>query len=328
MSFAQIYGQERAVRMLRSALQTNALAHAYIFGGPPGTGRRKAAETLIQAAYCVSGTGDACGECLECRKVKNRNHPEVRWIEPDGTAIKIDQIRELQQNFAFRSAGGRRKFYVVNEAERMTVQAANSLLKFLEEPHSDVVAILITDNGQALLPTIRSRAQFIPFVPVNREEMSRLLLAEGHPAPLVRAAVHLAAGPDAAREMLRADWFAETRNIMIQLARESQNELSSALATIQNQVVKGEAAEHLPVLLDLWLLWFKDLVHLHLGREDRVVFADQLPLLRAQAKSGAPHGWIGCMEHVMELKKRLRFHANAQLGLEQLAVKVHRLREQ
>lgn len=320
MSFQLITGQRRAVLMIQNALRQHSLAHAYIFSGPAGTGRKRMAETLAQAIYCIEQNGDACGNCIECRKVAHRNHPDVHWTQPDGATIKIDQIRDLKKRLGFRAAQDSTRIYILEEAERMTVQAANSLLKFLEEPTSRVMAILITENGQALLPTIRSRAQIIPFVPMSPGAMIPVLLQEDHAEELVRAAVHLAPGLDAARQLILANWFAELRNVVIQLAKESHDDLASALLTIQNRVVKGDASEHVPELLELWLLWYKDIIHIRLGKRDQVVYIDQYEWLSRHAAAQGLAQQVGCMERIVELRRRLRSNVNSQLSLEGLAV--------
>ena len=175
MSFESIIGQDRAKQMLQNGLRNKQLSHAYIFNGPVGTGKQRMALALAQAIFCEQQSEDACGHCLECRKTENQNHPDLHWVQPEGNTIKIEQIRELQRQFTFRASSAQTKVYVILQADRMTVQAANSLLKFLEEPQSTVVAILITDNGHAMLPTIQSRAQWITFKPAAPFEMFPLL---------------------------------------------------------------------------------------------------------------------------------------------------------
>jgi DNA polymerase-3 subunit delta' len=320
MTFQSIPGQDRAKRLLQNALRTDKLSHAYIFAGPAGSGRKRMARAFVQALFCSEGTDEACGRCLECRKLEHGNHPDLHWIEPDGASIKIDQIRELQQQFAYRSASGM-KVYVLNEADKMTVQAANSLLKFLEEPQSPSMAILITEKGQALLPTIQSRAQWVPFAPMAPEQMKEALLAEGHPRELVHAAVHLASGLDAARELIQINWFAETRNGMIQLMKDVANQTSVAVS-VQQKVMKTEIAEHLDMLLDMLLLWFKDMIQIAVGRKSHLVFVDQAEWLAQHSFSRSIGGWLACMDRTMEARKRLRSNANAQLVLEQLLIGV------
>jgi len=322
MPFADIQGQEAAKRLLQSGLIHHRLSHAYIFAGPVGTGRKRMALALAQAMFCLEQTGDACGMCLECRKVEHGNHPDLHIIEPDGASIRIDQIRELQKEFAYRataSAGGS-KFYMIDRADTMTVQAANSLLKFLEEPSSRVVAVLIAENGHALLPTIQSRAQWIGFTPMPRDLMVKQLLDEGHPAPLVHPAAHLTAGLGAARELIASNWFAETRNVVIQLTKETISRFPSSFVTVQQKWAKTEWTGHTDVLFDLWILLLKDIVQLSMGRKDKLVYIDQTDWMISLSYSRDAASWVTLLERAVELKKRLRFNANPQLVLEKMLV--------
>lgn len=320
MSFQSINGQQRAKQMLQNGLRNNKISHAYIFSGPMGTGKQRMALTLAKAIFCKERDDDACGQCLECRKTENHNHPGLHWIKPDGAAIKIEQIRGLQKEFSYRAASFQSKVYIIQEAERMTVQAANSLLKFLEEPQSDIVAILITENGHALLPTIRSRAQWIPFVPMAPREMVPVLTSEGFAEELIHPAVRLAAGLDAARELIQLNWFAEIRGVVIQLAKECLTRYASALITAQQKVIKSELAEHMGTLFDLLILWYKDMIYIQVDRKDHIVFIDQIDWIKRHAFTREPSYWLGCMEQAIEIQKRLRFYVNPQLALEQFMI--------
>src|SRR5690606_24330517 len=125
--------------------------HAYLFTGPAGTGKLALANRFAKALCCLQLIdGVACGNCGECRKFDHGNQQDVLYLAPDGQSIKIDQIRQLQRNMVYRTTSSKRMVYIVEQAHKMTVQAANSLLKFLEEPVSPVVAILLTNNDQAV----------------------------------------------------------------------------------------------------------------------------------------------------------------------------------
>ncbi|GAA3411803.1 DNA polymerase III subunit delta' [Paenibacillus hodogayensis] len=321
MNFEMIPGQERAKRLLQNGLRMDKLSHAYIFAGPSGSGRKETARAFVAALFCSRNADNACGECLECRKLAHGNHPDLYWIEPDGASIKIDQIRELQQQFAYRSSTSGTKVYVLNEADRMTTQAANSLLKFLEEPQSPIIGILLTQNGQALLPTIQSRAQWVQFFPLPPERIRQKLLAEGLAPELVHVAAQLAAGVEAARELIQINWFAETRNVMIQLMKDLAGK-QPFVVSVQQKVMKSEVADHLDTLFDMIMLWFKDLIHVSCGRKSSIVYIDQSDWLVKAAFTRDADGWIGCMEQAVEARKRLRSNANAQLVLEQFLIGV------
>ena len=134
MSIAQLPGQQKAKRILQHALSSGKVSHAYLFTGPPGSGRMAMANAFAKALFCTGGSNDACGHCLECRKFDHGNQPDLHIVEPEGASIKIDQIRELQRELSYKNIGSERKIYIIGRVETMTLQAANSLLKFLEEP--------------------------------------------------------------------------------------------------------------------------------------------------------------------------------------------------
>ncbi|MFD0717109.1 DNA polymerase III subunit delta' [Paenibacillus sp. GCM10027626] len=322
MSIEQLPGQPKAKRILLHALKSGKVSHAYLFTGPPGSGRMAMAQAFAQALFCSSGSGDACGECLECRKFEHGNQPDLHIIEPDGQSIKIDQIRELQRELAYRNSGTARKVYIMKRAETMTLQAANSLLKFLEEPQSEVVAILLADNGQAVLPTIRSRTQWVPFLPLAPGEMLQTLTEEGFPALLARAAVQLASGLDSCREIIQQNEFAEMRNVVIQLGKDSLTRFTAAMLTAQQRVFKSELGNQPQLLLSLLVLWYKDMIHIQAGRQEAVVFIDQVDWLSKHAFGRSAAGWVQCMEHTLEAGKRIRANVAPQLAIEQLLVRI------
>ncbi|MDF2926268.1 MAG: holB [Paenibacillaceae bacterium] len=323
MSFQSIPGQARAKRMLQNGLKSGKLSHAYIFSGPAGSGRSQMAVKLAQAVFCTEMVDDACGTCRECRKVEHGNHPNLIRIDPDGASVKIEQIRELQRELGYRASGDQKKIYVISQADRMTIQAANSLLKFLEEPGPDIMAILITENGQALLPTIQSRAQWVPFTPLGVAEMVEALHEqEGHPLALVLPAAHVAGGLDGARNYIQSKEFAEARNVMLQLAKETLTRFPHVLVTVQQLIFKSELAAQLSLILDLWLLCLKDMIHLRSGRRESVVYIDQTDWMYKHAMNLDMHYWVRSMELVIELQKRLRTSANAQLALEQAVIEM------
>ena len=224
-------------------------------------------------------------------------------VAPDGNNIKIDQIRDLQHIFSYRSKAGHPKVYIIEQAEKMTVQAANSLLKFLEEPQVPAVGILITDNGQAMLPTIRSRAQMVPFSALNPEDMLQSLIKEGFPANLVRPAVHLASGLEACREILQQNWFAEIRNVMLQLGKESLGRGSTSLISAQQKLFKTGLSEHLDMLLSLFHLWFRDMLYVQYGRHEHIVFIDQLDMLSQLAHTRSTEQWVSYMDLAAACRK-------------------------
>jgi DNA polymerase-3 subunit delta' len=130
VTFAQIIGHDRQKDILRRALAGGRLAHAYLFAGPEGVGKRLMALAVARVLFCSVGTG--CGECAACRKLDHRNHPDLHVLEPDGNSIKIEQVRAIQRDLSLRPVEGSRKVCLLEAAETMTTAAANALLKTLE----------------------------------------------------------------------------------------------------------------------------------------------------------------------------------------------------
>ena len=181
MSFDNIIGQELAIQLLRNSLKHGRVSHAYLFIGPSGVGKKLAAINLAKALNCEGISKVPCDRCVSCKKIDATIHPDVQYIYPTGASlsITIDNIRELRTQISFKTYEGKKKIYIIAEAENMTIQAANCLLKTLEEPPENSVLILTAADAHLLLQTIVSRCQAVPF---NRIELHRIesFLVEHH----------------------------------------------------------------------------------------------------------------------------------------------------
>jgi DNA polymerase-3 subunit delta' len=219
MPFSEVIAQDRAVGALRAALRRGALHHAYLFGGPPGTGTARAARVLAQAANCEGGAGgpagfreEPCGSCRPCRKIEADIHPDVLWLAEERAMAKagrwepksgrspskdivVDQVRDLvDHRLSMKRFEGRRRFVVIDPADAMNPQAQNALLKTLEEPPIETTLVLVAGNPDALLPTIRSRCLRISFGPIPDRLVLERLEAEGRSPAEARLAAALAGG--------------------------------------------------------------------------------------------------------------------------------------
>jgi DNA polymerase-3 subunit delta' len=174
--FSDILCQEHAIEFLKRVISRGKIPHAYLFAGIPGIGKATTALALTQGINCQKQIdGEGCGQCPSCRQIVGGNFPDLHMIEPDGQNIKIEQIRELNRILAFKPLSGRFRVSIIRQAETMTDEAANSLLKTLEEPPQYNILILNVTEPQALFPTIVSRCQKVLFRPIPVQTIAEWL---------------------------------------------------------------------------------------------------------------------------------------------------------
>lgn len=178
-SFSQIIGQETAVTFLKRVIGSGKIPHAFLFTGIEGVGKTTTALAFCQAINCLEPVNyEGCGRCRNCRRMTSGNFPDLKFVEPDGQFIKIEQIRELNRDICFMPVEGAYRVVVINRAELMNQESANSFLKTLEEPPPGNVIILKVKEPRDLLPTIVSRCQKIPFRPLPRSAVREYLMHE------------------------------------------------------------------------------------------------------------------------------------------------------
>jgi DNA polymerase-3 subunit delta' len=179
MSFKDIKGQNKPIEILKSYLASASLEGAYLFTGEEGIGKYLVAWNLAKAANCLNRNDDSCDTCSSCLKIDKNQHPDVHCIETvDSDAIKIEYVRQLKKEINLRPYEGKKKVFIINDAHLLTAEAANALLKTLEEPPQNSLLILISAKPALLLKTIISRCKTIRFFSLGRAELEELLKKE------------------------------------------------------------------------------------------------------------------------------------------------------
>ena len=179
MAFKDIIGNSGVKKILHRALKQKKLANSLLFAGPGGIGKEETALVVAKALNCLKKPADACEECAHCRAINNGNFPDVMVISPAKDVLKIDQMRLLKDTAHLKPMAGRKRVFIILEAEKMNDEASNSLLKVLEEPPPFSHIVLVTPNPYRIMPTIKSRCQVFQFSPIPREEIQKALITKG-----------------------------------------------------------------------------------------------------------------------------------------------------
>jgi DNA polymerase III subunit delta' len=175
MGFDDFLGNAPVCRAIRRQLTDGQFPNSVLFSGIQGIGKWTLAQSVAKALNCGTLRNDFCDDCSSCRRISENAHPDVRNIAPDGQFIKIDQMRDLSREAFFKPFEGRKQVFVIDEAERLRDEAANSILKTLEEPPDTSILILVTSRPNDLLPTIRSRCQNFRFAPLTPPDLEQQL---------------------------------------------------------------------------------------------------------------------------------------------------------
>ncbi len=255
MGFEQIAGQDLLVGALRRTLARGEINHAYLFAGPDGSGKKTLALLFAQALNC-SAENPPCGVCLSCRKTASGNHPNLFQIRPQGSSIKIEQLRELKERFFYLSTEGQKKICIIFEADRLTLPAGNSILKILEEPPEDLVFLLLSARPWALLKTILSRCAHFFLRPLSHEDMSQLLEGKKDLPPSQRELlISLSEGnPGRALEMLDREGWQEKFEEALSLLRRAE---SSAIEELFPLAEELSRRDDLQEIIAAFLLVFR-----------------------------------------------------------------------
>jgi len=327
----QVIGQNRVVTLLQRSLEEESLAHAYLLVGPPHVGKMTLALNLAQALNCQA-TERPCGECASCQKIVSANHADVQVIgltqNVDSaeaklrTEIGIDQIRQMQHSANLPPFEGKYKIFIIEGAEFLSIEAANCLLKTLEEPTGKVVFILLTTNDRLLPATVVSRCQRLELSPLAATEVETALNSrwgiEPQKAKLLARLSHgclgwaLSAAFDDGLLQQRAEKIDRLLDIINADYEERfayANQLAAQFA--QNRGLVQE-------VLDLWLDWWRDLLLAKIGCSDITTNVDRLDKLAEMAKDYRLAQIKAFINSIQAAEEQLRQNANPRLVLEVL----------
>lgn len=330
MPFGQIRGQERAIATLRNALGNDRLAHAYLFIGPEGVGKRLTALTLAKAMNCQSPpeVGDCCEKCPSCIKVNSSNHADVIVMEPEGEFIKIDQVREIQKRLRFRPMEEGRRACIIDPADQMKAEASNALLKILEEPPRDTHLLLMTVRPHQLLSTILSRCQWIRFKHLSQPDIAQILKKDrGLDEEKAHFYASLAGGSAGQAVSLSARVDFQKRLDWLQVFSDLPQKSTEEVFETCERLAKDE--EEIGDLLNLWKIWVRDLTVFKVQgnrTKEGLINHDLLSVVEKDAAKSSFDRLEGIFSLISEVQRSLAYNVNKQLALETLMLEIRKER--
>ena len=328
--FRDIIGQEMAIRHLKGAIGSGKVAHAYIFDGEKGMGKKTLSSVFVKALQCEEPlenreNTEPCGKCHSCIMADSGSHPDIITVTHEKpNSIGVDEIREQVVNdVMIRPYSGGRKVYIIPDAHLMTVQAQNSLLKTLEGPPGYAVIILLPDNKDMLLPTLISRSVCLPMRAVKNEEIAKFLMEKkGIPAYETETLVSFAQGNLGKAELLSEsedfkELWDEVRHLLTGIRKMSDVEVSAAASKAQQR--KDQKEDYLSFLL----LWFRDVLFLKSGGEEEgVIFKGEMRELIEASGYYSFERLNDIIEAIKEADSKMESNVNPEYTYELLFMKM------
>ncbi len=320
MKFQDVIGQEQITGHLQNAIRMGKISHAYIIQGEAGSGKKMLADIFATTLQCEEGGIEPCGHCQSCKQAVSGNHPDIRRVTHEKATIGVDDIRlQLNNDIMVKPYSRPYKVYIIDEAEKMTEQAQNAMLKTIEEPPEYAVIFLLTVNAKLLLPTILSRCILLNVRPVARQAVTKLLTEQyGIAGYMAEVAADFADGiPGKAIAYAQSGEFVSLKEDVLKVLKR----LESMPADELYKKVKewaGRKAE-LPDILSLMNLWYRDvLVMKSTGGNGRPVFREEERELVSLAERMS-YPWIEeCINAIELTRQRMSANVNLEVSLEML----------
>lgn len=328
--FADIIGQEQLKEHLQNVLKLNKVSHAYILNGERSAGKEFVAKIFAAALQCGTPVVSAervepCGECHSCRQMESGNQPDVIFVSHEKPgSIGVEDIRgQINGNVAIKPYSSRYKIYIINEGEKMTVQAQNALLKTLEEPPEYTVILILTTNVEALLPTILSRCAVLDMKPVKDSQVKHFLM-DTMQVPDYKAdiCVAFARGNIGKAKMLASsedfDHVKEEAVTLLKYINDMEiNEIVAAIKKI------GEYKLDVNDYMDILAIWYRDVLLFKATHDaNHLIFRSEIPYIKRVADRSTYEGIEKVISALDKAKDRLSANVNFDLTMELLLLTI------
>lgn len=317
--FKDIIGHEVIKEHFQKAIETNHVSHAYILTGEAGMGRKSLANAFAMTLLCEIGKSEPCMACHACKQVMSANHPDLIYVTHEKTAsIGVDDIREqINNTILIRPYSSYYKIYIVDEAEKMTIQAQNALLKTIEEPPSYAIIMLLTTNQEAFLPTILSRCIQLKLKPLN-DSVVKSYLTGSFGIKESKAEIYAAfARGNLGKAIVLAS--SEEFQLMYSELLHMLKHLKDMDITELLQYIKKTRDEKLDIYdsLDFMQLWYRDVLMYKVTRDiNLLVFKDEYNTIKEMSAASAYEGLEFILQAIDKARVRLDANVNMELAME------------
>lgn len=325
LNFKDIYGQKQIVDHFQNALESGKISHAYIINGERSSGKEFIAKIFAMALQCEEPGIEPCNECHSCKQALSGNHPDIIKVAHEKPAtIGVEDIRSgVNNDVVIKPYSSKWKIYIINEAEKMTVQAQNALLKTLEEPPAYAVIMLLTSNPEALLPTIQSRCVVMNMKPVPDDMVKNYLMKELH-IPDYKADVCTAfarGNLGKAKALAASEEFDNIKTEAVSLLKYIRDmeitDIMSAIKKINDYKID------INDYLDILSVWYRDVLLFKATNDvNHLIFKDEIQYIKKVSNQSAYEGIEIILDALEKAKARLRANVNFELTMELLLLTI------
>ena len=324
-TFQDIIGQDQMKEHLMGAIQHGKVSHAYLINGERSSGKEFIAKVFAKALQCEEGGIEPCGKCHSCKQAESGNQPDIIFVTHEKpNSFGVEDIRtQINQDIVIKPYSSKYKIYIMNEAEKMTVQAQNALLKTLEEPPAYAVIILLTTNVEVMLPTILSRLVVLNMKPVGDQLVKDYLMKEVK-VPNYKADICVAfarGNLGKAKLLAPSEEFDKVKEEAISLLKNiRQMEIQEVMKAIKKI---GEYKLEVNDYLDIMAIWYRDaLLFKATNDANHLIFKEEIQYIKKVADQSTYEGIDSILKALEQAKRRIEANVSFDLAMELLLLTI------
>ena len=324
-----VLGHQNIIKYLQRLIISQQFVSSYLFFGPEDIGKKTVVNFFVKSIFCFENQGSSnfpCGNCKDCKDIEKRIHPgyiEIN-LEEDKKNISIDQVRELKERLYLTSATGSYKVAIINQADLLSLEAANALLKLIEEPPQNSIIILITKKVENILPTIKSRTQNIIFHNVSLKEIREHLVKKGVSDKLAQELAEFSGGiPGLAMSYYQnLDSWNDKKNNLNEMLDILDQPLNRRLAWVDEQVKLSKKSSnqyiYFEIILNSYLRLIRDVVVLQINNEIELIHPFLKDLITRISEKYQVQELLSFYQNILAGKRSLNQNVNSKIILENL----------